>query len=244
MPCPRPSRPFFLSFRTFRFDNKSYTIKTSGRMKHTYLTIPVLLAAAALSAQSAGNSAAGTPNPSGLVYERIGVGYVQNDAYDGIHLSGSAILGDALLVGGSYSDIEGRKLFSGVSGDYSRFQLGYVFYVGTGDVIVTAGYGQGNMYNDLAVVVQDEFAFGIAYRQAIGAGFEFTVGYTRVETTLAGLYDDGTLFGADASDENANVFILGLRYNLSREFDVTANYSFQDEDVGGDLLSVSAGYNF
>lgn len=206
------------------------------------LTLAFLTTASAL---CAANTASGTPNPSGLVYDRVGVGYVQNDAYDGIQVLGTAVLGEGLLVGGSYSNIDGRKDFSGVDGEYSRFQLGYVFYVGAGDIIVTAGYGQGNMYGDDAVVVQDELAFGIAYRQAIAAGLEFSVGYTRIDTTVAGVVDlGGGIIGLDAADEDANVFTLGLRYNFSRQFDLTATYSFQKDEVGGDLLSISAGYNF
>ena len=218
-------------------------ILCSGRrMMKNILTLTLLTSASAL---CAANAAARTPNPSGLVYDRVGIGYVQNDAYDGIQLSGAAILGEGFLVGGSYSNIDGRKDFAGVDGEYSRFHIGYVFYVGAGDIIVTAGYGQGNMYGDAAVVVQDEMALGIAYRQAIAAGLEFSVGYSRIDSTVAAVVDlGGGIIGLDALEEDANVFTLGLRYNFSRQFDLTATYSFQKDEVGGDMLAISAGYNF
>jgi hypothetical protein len=211
-------------------------------MKNTLLTVSLLSAAAALSAASSVNS---TPNPSGLVYERIALGYAQNDIFSGVTLSGAAFLGEGLLVGGSYSDIEGRKGYDGVSGELSRFNVGYVFFVGTGDLQVSASYGQGNMYGPGALVVADETVFGISYRQQIVESLEFSIGYARVSSTQGALVDvGGGSVGFAAQKVNGDLFTFALRYNINRQFDVTASYGFQKDNLGGDTLNLSVGYNF
>lgn len=211
-------------------------------MKHTLLTASLLSAAAALSAAYPGNS---TPNESGLVYERVALGYVQNDVFKGVTLSGAAFVNENILIGGSYSDIDGRKDYHGVNGELSRFNLGYVFFVGTGDIQVSASYGQGNMYGPGAVVVADETTFGISYRQQIVENLEFSVGYARVNSTQGGLVDlGGGSVGFAAADVDGDLFNLSLRLNLSRQFDITATYGFQKEELGGDTINISVGYNF
>ncbi len=209
----------------------------TAAMKHTLLTVSLLSAAAAVSAASSVNS---TPNPSGLVYERIGAGYVKNDVFSGCNLSGWAFFNDSLLIGGSYSNIDGRKDYKDTSGELSRFNLNYVLFTGTGDVIIGASYGQGNMYSDAEVVVADEMAFGISYRQAIIDELEFMVGYQRI-SSKAGYVD---AFNLNAQDVDGSAFNLALRYNITRQFDVTASYTLQKESLGGNTLSLSAGYNF
>ena len=71
-------------------------------MKNTLLTVSLLSAAAALSAQSAGS-----PKMS---YDFIRAGYVQGEEIKGIAVSGTALLGEHVLIGGSYQDLTARNL--------------------------------------------------------------------------------------------------------------------------------------
>ena len=206
-------------------------------MKNTLMTVSLLSAAAALSAAGSTNS---TPNPSGLVYERIGAGYVQNEVFSGFTLSGAAFVNESLLIGGSYSNIDGRKGYADTSGELSRFNLSYVLYVGAGDIIFGTSYGQGNMYSDSEVVVADEMIFGITYRQAINENFEFSLGFNRV-SSKAGYVG---ISGFDAQDVDGSAFNLAVRCNITREFDVTAAYTLQKDSLGGNTLNLSVGYNF
>lgn len=204
-------------------------------MKHTLLTVSLLSAAAALSAAGSVNA---TPNPSGLVYERIGAGYVRNDVFTGFTLTGAAFVNEAILVGGSYTNLDGRKSYKNTSGELSRFNLSYVVNVGSGDVVFTGGYGQGHLYNSAQVYVADEMTFGISYRRQIVEDFEFLVGVNRVSSKSL---DVVTL---EYIDVDGTAFNLSLRYNISRQFDVTAAYSMQKESLGGNTLNISLGYNF
>ncbi len=49
---------------------------------------------------------------------------------------------------------------------------------------------------------------------------------------------------AAADSLNNNVFNVGLRYNVNKNFDISLNYAFKKDDVGGNKFGVSAGYNF
>jgi hypothetical protein len=150
-------------------------------------------------------------------------------------ISGEAKLGEYLLVGGSYSDVDGKGVFDGGSGYISRFGLGVVVSAGAGDVILRVSYGQGNLTDGVSLGVADERSFGISYRTAIGAGFEGEVGYARVRTRMVG---DWLL------TSNDNVFSASVRYNFTKNFDVKLSYAFQSDDVGGNKVGLSAGYSF
>ena len=195
-------------------------------MKHTPILLLTLVAASASAADGLG---------SGLNYNRLGLGYESNDSIKSIVVSGEAKLGEYVLVGGSYSDVDGKGIYDGAGGYISRFGLGVVFSAGAGDVILRASYGQGNLTDGIDLGVADERSFGISYRTAIGSGFEGEVGYARVRTRMVG---DWLL------ESNDNVFKATLRYNISKNFDVSLAYSFQDDLVGGDNFGVSAGYSF
>jgi hypothetical protein len=204
-------------------------------MKHPLLTVSLLSAAAVLSAAP---SLKNTPNSSGLVYERIGAGYVQNDVFAGFTLSGAAFVNDSILVGGSYTNLDGRKGYKSTSGELSRFNLGYVVNVGPGDIIFGASYGQGHMYNNAEVYVADEMTFGVSYRQAIVEDFEFLLGVNRVSSKSL---DAITL---QYQDVDGTAFNLSLRYNFTRQLDLTAGYALQKQSLGGNTFNVSLGYNF
>ena len=195
-------------------------------MKHTPILLLTLVAASASAAPAIG---------SGLNYNRIGLGYESNDSLKSLVISGEAKLGDFILVGGSYSDVDGKGYYDGTSGYISRFGLGAVFSAGPGDIILRASYGQGNLSSDLYLGVADERSFGVSYRAELGGGFEGEVGYARVRTRMVG---DFLLISND------NVFKASVRYNFTKNFDVSLAYAFQDKLVGGDNFGISAGYSF
>ena len=194
-------------------------------MKHTPILLLTLLAAAASAA----------PGDAGLNYNRLGLGYESNDSIKSIVVSGEAKLGEYVLVGGSYSDVDGKGIYDGAGGYISRFGLGVVFSAGPGDLILRASYGQGNLTDGISLGVADERSFGISYRTVLGGGFEGELGYARVRTRMVGDW---------LVESNDNVFKATLRYNISKNFDVSLAYSFQDDLVGGDNFGLSAGYSF
>ena len=194
-------------------------------MKHTPILLLTLLAAAASAA----------PGDAGLNYNRLGLGYESNDSIKSIVVSGEAKLGEYVLVGGSYSDVDGKGIYDGAGGYISRFGLGVVFSAGPGDLILRASYGQGNLTDGISLGVADERSFGISYRTVLGGGFEGELGYARVRTRMVGDW---------LVESNDNVFKATLRYNISKNFDVSLAYSFQDDLVGGNNFGLSAGYSF
>jgi hypothetical protein len=200
-------------------------------MKHTpSILLLTLVAASAAAAPGVG---------SGLNYNRLGVGYESDDALKSVVISGEAKLGEYLLVGGSYSDVDGKGLLDGTSGNIARFSLGAVFNAGPGDVIVRASYGQGHLTDGVDIAVADERSFGVSYRAELGAGFEGEVGYARVRTRIPFV-----LGGLQLFTSNDDVFSTSVRYNVSKNFDVKLSYAFQSDDVGGNKFGLSAGYSF
>ena len=195
-------------------------------MKHTPILLLTLVAASASAADGLG---------SGLNYNRLGLGYESNDSIKSIVVSGEAKLGEYVLVGGSYSDVDGKGIYDGAGGYISRFGLGVVFSAGPGDLILRASYGQGNLTDGISLGVADERSFGISYRTVLGGGFEGELGYARVRTRMVGDW---------LVESNDNVFKATLRYNISKNFDVSLAYSFQDDIVGGNNLGLSVGYSF
>jgi hypothetical protein len=197
-------------------------------MKHTPILLLTLVAASASAAPGAG---------SGLNYNRLGVGYESDDALKSLVISGEAKLGEYLLVGGSYSDVDGKGLLDGTSGNIARFSLGAAFNAGPGDLILRASYGQGHLTDGTDIAVADERSFGVSYRAELGAGFEGEVGYARVRTRIP-------FVGVGLFTSNDDVFSASVRYNVTKNFDVKLSYAFQSDDVGGNKFGVSAGYSF
>ncbi len=207
-------------------------------MKHTLLTVSLLSAAAALSAQGLGS-----PKMS---YDFIRAGYVQSDEVKGLGISGTALLGDHVLVGGSYQDLTARNL-DDVDGEATTFHLGARFGVGSGDGIVGASYGQlqraGLDGGNAVAVAANVTSLGITYRHSFNETWEAFVRYDRVRTEYAaGSYDLSTGLAAVAADSQSdNQFGVAIRCNVTKEIDVTAGYSWID---GEGAWSLSAGYNF
>ena len=183
---------------------------------------------------------------SELNYNRVGAGYLSSDAMKGFTVGASAdIANSGVLVSGSYSDVDGKGGLDALGGYMTGFGLAYKFDVGPGDLAVGLGYMQGQFGASNAFAVAEQTSLGLQYRQAIGNSFEFSVGYQRVRTNLGALEVDG--FGniyAAAGTSSVNVFNVGVRYNLSQNFDVSLGYAFQGTSAGGDTFSVSAGYSF
>ena len=195
-------------------------------MKHTPILLLTLVAASASAAPVAG---------SGLNYNRLGVGYESNDMLKSVVISGEAKLGDNILIGGSYSDVDGKGYYDGTSGNISRFGIGAAFSAGPGDIILRASYGQGNLSSNTYLGVADERSYGISYRAELGGGFEGELGYARVRTRMVGDF---------VIVSNDNVFKASVRYNFTKNLDLSLAYSFQDQVVGGDNFGLSVGYSF
>ena len=174
-----------------------------------------------------------------LNYNRIGVGYESDTYLKSVVVSGEAKLGDYILIGGSYSDVTGKGSDVGLNGKYSRFGLGLVFNVGPGDIILRGTYGQGNLESKdfTAFGVADENSFGVSYRTALGNGFEGELGYARVHTRVAGT-------NIDAFINNDNVVKTSVRYNITKNIDVSLSYAFRSKVVGGNSFGLSGGYSF
>mgnify|MGYP003784498189 FL=1 len=212
-------------------------------MNTPLLTVALLSAAAALSAQSAAS-----PKMS---YDSIRVthdgklsGGTESGKLTGLGVSGSVLFGEHIVVGAAWRDFNSEN---SLEGDIKSLSLGYRLGVGSGDIIVGASYGQakGEGYSGSTALIIDAdiMALNLTYRHAFSSSFEGFVSYSRVRTELAaGSYNLNTLAAVGASTTlSDNVFGLALRYNLTRALDVTVGYNWTGSDGA---VSVSAGYNF
>jgi hypothetical protein len=199
------------------------------------MKIKTYILLAAISTVAAPASARHFDLGSELNYNRIGVGYESDDFLNSMVISGEAKLGSTLLVGGSYSDVTGKRDYDGFTGNIARFGLGAVITAGPGDLILRASYGQGNLRSNVELGVADERSFGISYRASLGNGFEGTLGYARVRTRMVGDW---------VEISNDNVIRASIRYNFSQKLDLTLTYASQSKDVGGDSFGASLGFSF
>jgi hypothetical protein len=206
-------------------------------MKHTpAILLLTLVAASASAAVDLGNE---------LNYNRIGVGYLASDAMKGFSVGGTAELANSgVLISGSYSDVDGKGDLTGLGGYMTGFGLAYKFNVGAGDLAVGLGYQQGQFGASNAFAVAEQTSLGLQYRQALGSNVEFSVGYQRVRTNIGALVAVGGVIFGDVASENDNIFNVGLRYNLSKNLDLSLTYAFTGESAGGDAFGLSVGYSF
>jgi hypothetical protein len=205
-------------------------------MKHTPILLLTLLAASASAAVGVG---------SGLNYNRVSVGYLTSDAMKGFSVGGTAELANSgVLISGSYSDVDGRGDLTGLGGYMTGFGVAYKFNVGAGDLAVGLGYQQGQFGAYNAFAVAEQTSLGLQYRQALGSNVEFSVGYQRVRTNIGALVAVGGIIYGDVASENDNIFNVGLRYNLSKNLDLSLTYAFTGTSAGGDALGLSVGYSF
>ena len=211
-------------------------------MKTPYL----LLLAAAVTPAFAQTASA----KSSLNYNRVAVGYSSDDLLKGFNITASALLGDAIIVSGIYDDVDAKGDAAGLSGKLSGFGLAYKFNVGPGDLSVGYSYKTGTVYGDFdnfsasGLASAEQKGFGISYRQAINNQLEFSVGYARLETLVGLIATNGSIVGADSIDSTTNSYNVGLRYNITKNLDMSFNYAFQNENAGGDKFGVSVGYSF
>jgi hypothetical protein len=205
-------------------------------MKHTPILLLTLVAAAASAAPVSG---------SGLNYNRVAVGYVTSDSLKGFDVSATAELANSgVLISGSYSDVDGKGSIAGFGGYMTGFGVAYKFSVGAGDLAVGLGYQQGQFGASNGFAVAEQTALGIQYRQALGSSVELSVGYQRVRTNIGALTVSGGFINGAVASDNENIFNVGLRYNLTKNFDLSLTYAFTGSSAGGDALGLSAGYSF
>ena len=203
-------------------------------MKHTPILLLTLVAAAASAA----------PGDAGLNYNRVSVGYLSSDAMKGFTVGGTAELAHSgVLISGSYSDVDGKGDLTGLGGYMTGFGLAYKFNVGAGDLAVGLGYQQGQFGASNAFAVAEQTSLGLQYRQALGSNAEFSLGYQRVRTNIGALVAVGGVIFGDVASENDNIFNVGLRYNLSKNLDLSLTYAFTGTSAGGDALGLSVGYS-
>ena len=200
-------------------------------MKHIIPTLALItLVAASAVAQVAG------AKKNALSYDRVGVSWSQNDLLDGFGINGTALLGDYLLVSGSYSDFDSRSwAFSG-SATGNTVGIGARIPVGPGDVIVSYQYiqiqlgGFDTSSGDPIIGAGDGDTWNVSYRAAVGGNFELSAGIGSTNTSsLVLLYD----LGADTVDAafervSDTPINLGVRYNFSKNFDVSLGYVIAD----------------
>jgi hemolysin activation/secretion protein len=213
-------------------------------MKHTPILLLTLVAA----------SASAAVGGSGLNYDRLGIGYSTDDSRNTVALAGSAQLGDSgFIASGSYGDVSAD--FKGFSGTEVTYGLAYKFSVGSGDLSIGYSYAQGQYsYIDettVAAAAGEEKGFGIEYRQAISSNIEFSLGFQRIKTSGIGIGfadtdGDGDLdtVAGGVDSLNNNVINVGVRYNVSQNFDISLNYAFKKDEVGGNKFGLSVGYSF
>lgn len=205
-------------------------------MKHTPIILLTLVAASASAAAGAG---------SGLNYNRAEVGYVTSDAIKGFNVSATAELANSgVIVSGTYADVDGKGDIAGFGGYMTGFGLAYKFNVGAGDLAVGLGYQQGQFGASNGFAVAEQTALGLQYRQALGSSAEFSVGYQRVRTNIGALVAVGSVINGAVASENDNIFNVGLRYNFTKNLDLSVTYAFTGTAAGGDALGVSVGYSF
>ena len=213
-------------------------------MKHTPILLLTLVAA----------SASAAVGGSGLNYDRLGIGYSTDDSRNTVALTGRAQLGDSgFIASGSYGDVSAD--FKGFSGTEVTYGLAYKFSVGSGDLSIGYSYAQGQYsYIDettVAAAAGEEKGFGIEYRQAISSNIEFSLGFQRIKTSGIGIGfadtdGDGDLdtVAGGVDSLNNNVINVGVRYNVSQNFDISLNYAFKKDEVGGNKFGLSVGYSF
>ncbi len=214
--------------------------RNGGAMKHIIPTLTLTtLAAASAMAQTA------AVKGNGLTYDRLSGGFSQNDTFQGLNGSFTALLGNAVVIGGSYSDLKGRKDFADVDGNGNAFLLGAKFSVGPGDLIVSYAYTQlqlSGVEGGLAAGLNgDTDTFGLTYRYALNSTVEFSAGVARTSGDASfGVIDAGDVIIADTLDYSDTTYSLGVRFNFTKELDLTVNYTFADENT----FSASVGFSF
>jgi hypothetical protein len=209
-------------------------------MNNTPLIALVFLAAAASAQSNLGKS--------GLSYDRVSVGYGSSGDVHSTGLSGTALLGDSVLIGGNYIQSDYANLGT-LTSKSTGFSLGYKVSAGDADVIFSVRYAQlqasGVVGNAAIIGSADQLGYGVAWRQKLNAALDYSFAYSHARTnTLVGGYDLAT--GASAgngSTEAEDDIQFSLRYSFTKSLDLTLGYDFS-LGGGNDGWSISLGYSF
>lgn len=214
-------------------------------MKHTtpILTL-ALLAAASASAQVASPKA----KSATLNYDRISVGYGQNDAVKSYDAGFTASLGDYLIISGNYSDLTSRNLPVRIDGKGNSVGVGVKFTAGPGDIILSYSYAQvqlgGALGTDVYLAAADGGIYGLNYRAAINSSIEINAGISRNNVSGVVLGYDLTPPASVTTNvlfEKETDYNLSLRFNITKQFDITAGYV---RTSGSNGWNLSAGLSF
>ncbi len=215
-------------------------------MNHAYLTIPVLLAASSLSAQTYGLP--------GMSYDFVRVGYAdQYKVLDTWNVSASCLVAESFILTAGYerADVSSASNFDG---NGFNLGLGYRHGIGAGDLILSVGYRElsvDGIYDDGSTLVAaeadaDSVSWGIAYRLPVTKVVEFSLGYQYIDYDIGGsvsaAFDGGAFAAAGSGDFNDHALNLSVRFNVTQQFDVTFGYSWFEELDSS--WAISAGYNF
>ena len=185
------------------------------------------------------------------------MGYSSDDTLKGYNVTGSALVGGSIIISGVYDDVKAKEA-TWLSGNLSGFGLAYKFNVGPGDLSFGYTYKTGTIAGaeliggDIASVVAsaEQKGFTLNYRQAINSSFEFSVGYSRIQTNYVfgagatNVYTGDFASLAGLGSDTDNIFTVGARYNVTKNLDVSLSYAFQGSNAGGNKMGVSVGYNF
>lgn len=197
-------------------------------MKHIIPTIALLALASSASAQVAG------AKKNAVTYDRVGISYASNDYVDGFGISTSADVGSGVIIGGSFTDLSIDDLSA--DGRGVSASIGFAQPIGAGSVYLGISYQQLWAAGGLGAGALEGTGYTLTYRHAISSLIELGAGVQHLKYT-GGITDGVTVWGGDDSDTQWGV---NVRFNLTKEFDVTLGYVFADEDT----WSLSLGYNF
>lgn len=214
-------------------------------MKHTTSILTLTALAAAASAQT---TPAYGAKKTGLNYDRVSVGYSQNDSVKGYNVGFTAGFGDHLIVAGNYSDLSSRNLPVSIDGKGDSVGLGLKFTAGPGDIILSYSYAQvqlgGSLGTDVFLGAADGGVYGLNYRAALNSTVEINVGVSRSNVSGVVLAYDLTppaTVTTEVLSQESTDYNLGFRFNVTKQFDISAGYTYSSDNKG---WNVSAGFNF
>lgn len=197
-------------------------------MKHIIPTIALLALASSASAQVAG------AKKNAITYDRIGLGYASNDFASTFGITASADVGSGVIIGGTFDDISIDD--SDVDGRGVSASIGYAQPIGAGSIYAGISYQQLWAAGLDGAGALEATGYTLTYRHAVSSLIELGAGVVHLKYT-GGITDGYDLIAGSDSDTQWGV---NVRFNLTKEFDISLGYVFADEDT----WSISAGYNF
>ena len=217
-------------------------------MKNITPALSLIVLTAAASAQT--TPAYGAAKATALNYDRLSVSYSQNDNYNGVAVSGTASIGQYLLIGMNRTDLSGRGGLSnfdinGVSG-----MIGAKFNAGAGDLYVAYSYGQieggATSAPFVALISGETSAYTVGYRIALSSAFDLNASVSRTKATAGvAVFDTGAgTYTSEGTNDSSTDWALSARYNINKNFDVFAGYEFAGGDLGLNTWYAGLGVSF